>query len=324
MEYCTTRFKNIEKQEYKLEVVTPLFLGGADPSTPELRSAPFKGMLRFWWRALNGSNDLKEMKRNEACIFGSTEKKSMLCINIVEASGIKVDRSNLPPGESYRVESSRGTFNLGIIDYLAYGLCEYNKEKRQTEYVKGHFEPKTSFTLELYLKTDLFPQVYDALKCFLLYGGIGARSRNGFGSLYCADIQEDNLPKRSNPPLKFTAFSKDKDARLFRFGFHDSWDKALSEIGMYYREARLSLEGKHVYERRSLLSRPIIQAQHNSNSRHSKPYFLHVHKIGENQFRGQILSLPYQYYDPKDEGDYKKVCGEMNRYFESHAKEATK
>ena len=98
MEYCTTRFKNIVKHEYRLEVVTPLFLGGADPSTPELRVAPFKGMLRFWWRALYGSNDLKKMKSSEADIFGSTEKKSMLHINIVEASGIKVDRSNLPSG----------------------------------------------------------------------------------------------------------------------------------------------------------------------------------------------------------------------------------
>jgi len=316
MEYCTTRFKNIEKQEYKLEVVTPLFLGGADPSTPELRVAPFKGMLRFWWRALYGSNDLKEMKKEEAGIFGSTEKKSMLHINIVEASGIKVDRSNLPSGD-------RGTSNLGTIDYLAYGLCEYNKEKKQIEYVKGHFEPKTSFTLELYAKADLFPQVYDALKCFLLYGGIGARSRNGFGSLYCADIHiEDNPPERSNLPLKFTAFSKDK--RLFRFGFHDSWDKALSEIGKYYREARLLLEEKHLYERRSLLSKPIIQAQHNSNSRHSKPYFLHVNRIGENRFQGQILFLPYQYYDPDSENDYQEVCRDMNIRFERYAKEATK
>lgn len=38
-----------------LEIVTPLFLGGANPrGAPELRAASVRGVLRFWLRALLG------------------------------------------------------------------------------------------------------------------------------------------------------------------------------------------------------------------------------------------------------------------------------
>ena len=43
----------MQKLTVTLEAVTPLFLGGADPrGSPELRPASFRGVLRFWWRAL--------------------------------------------------------------------------------------------------------------------------------------------------------------------------------------------------------------------------------------------------------------------------------
>ncbi|MFZ1105749.1 MAG: type III-B CRISPR module RAMP protein Cmr1 [Hyphomicrobiaceae bacterium] len=38
--------------EAEFEIVTPMFLGGADPKgSAELRAASIKGALRFWWRA---------------------------------------------------------------------------------------------------------------------------------------------------------------------------------------------------------------------------------------------------------------------------------
>jgi CRISPR-associated protein Cmr1 len=33
------------------QVTTPLFCGGADGSSAELRPSSVKGVLRFWWRA---------------------------------------------------------------------------------------------------------------------------------------------------------------------------------------------------------------------------------------------------------------------------------
>ena len=72
MAFYVERFKNMETKEFEVEVVTPLFLGGAYLGKAELRVPSMKGALRFWWRALHGSDDLEHMKERESAIFGST------------------------------------------------------------------------------------------------------------------------------------------------------------------------------------------------------------------------------------------------------------
>src|SRR5271165_1850963 len=63
-----------------LEVTTPLFLGGVDPtSSVELRAPSIKGALRFWWRALAWSRHggdldsvrLERIRSEEARLFGA-------------------------------------------------------------------------------------------------------------------------------------------------------------------------------------------------------------------------------------------------------------
>ena len=65
---------------FECEVITPMFLAGADGVTPELRPPSIKGALRFWWRALNGHLELSELKRIEGKIFGDTSRRSNLII----------------------------------------------------------------------------------------------------------------------------------------------------------------------------------------------------------------------------------------------------
>ena len=82
MDFYISRFKDMEMREFDIEVVTPLFLGGADPQKAELRAASIKGALRFWWRAVYGCDDLEDMKKIEAGIFGSTENKASFNLQI--------------------------------------------------------------------------------------------------------------------------------------------------------------------------------------------------------------------------------------------------
>jgi CRISPR-associated protein Cmr1 len=44
----------MDSKEFEVEVVTPMFLGGANNLEAELRVPSIKGMLRFWWRATCG------------------------------------------------------------------------------------------------------------------------------------------------------------------------------------------------------------------------------------------------------------------------------
>ena len=61
--------------EATYRVVTPMFCGGADPERrAELRLPSFKGVLRFWWRALAWTRldgDLGRIRREEDALFGS-------------------------------------------------------------------------------------------------------------------------------------------------------------------------------------------------------------------------------------------------------------
>ncbi len=73
-----------------LETVTPLFLGGADPSgAPELRPPSFRGALRYWLRAALGGvigDNLEALKRAEAEVFGSTERASKIGVRVAPFS----------------------------------------------------------------------------------------------------------------------------------------------------------------------------------------------------------------------------------------------
>ncbi|MEO1928407.1 MAG: type III-B CRISPR module RAMP protein Cmr1, partial [Nautiliaceae bacterium] len=66
----------MEFMKIKCEIITPLLMHGADGKRAELREQSFKGVMRFWWRAINGNLGLKELKEKEAEIFGDTNKKS--------------------------------------------------------------------------------------------------------------------------------------------------------------------------------------------------------------------------------------------------------
>ena len=60
---------------YKCVILTPMFLYGTDGKTPELRPPSIKGMMRFWWRAINGDLEVGELKKREGEVFGGTDKK---------------------------------------------------------------------------------------------------------------------------------------------------------------------------------------------------------------------------------------------------------
>ena len=53
-------------ETFKLKVLTPMFMGGADSDgEPELRAASIRGAMRFWFRAIAGAviNGLRKVYR---------------------------------------------------------------------------------------------------------------------------------------------------------------------------------------------------------------------------------------------------------------------
>lgn len=315
--FCISRFKDMEKREYECEVVTPLFLGGADPKKAEMRIPSIKGALRFWWRAQYDNEDLKKMAVKEANIFGSTEKKSSVSMRLYETANNPILK-DLPSGTLVQVNGK--AYKTSIINYLSYGLFEYKKEIRKNVYNKEYFEPKAAFKIVMNFPKNIENEVTNAIKALINFGGLGARSRNGFGSLHCDELVDHRF-KKEGPLKSFTAFSQ--GAILFnQFSTHNRWEDALSEIGMVYREARLKLESRHNWDKRSLIAMPIEAQRENippqiRSGRHAKPYFLHVNKTTEGKYQGHILFLPYLYKTGSDDKanrlkEYSEVCEKMN------------
>lgn len=303
MTFYISRYKNMDSVEFDLEIVTPMFLGGANTTDAELRVPSIKGMLRFWWRATCGIESLEEMKKEEAKIFGSTEQKASFSMKLEDLNNIKAIKSNLPPGKKFQVEGK--TFSFGIIDYLAFGIRDH-----RNRYTRQHFPSGSQFRLKFnFYDRDYKQSVLKAFHSFIDNGGLGAKSRNGFGSLSLRENHKNNMQFKGN--LKqYLALSH--NSKLFNgLSEYDKWEGALSEIGMAYKDARLSVERKHVYDKRLLIAKPIIQAG-NSKERHAKPYFLRIKKHANGKFQGQILFMPYEYYQIEKHNEYMQVCKKVN------------
>ena len=67
-----SRYVNTEKIDFTVEFLTPCFLGGADQNA-EVRVAPLKAGLRYWWRVLYGQKYGDKLKSVEDEIFGTAK-----------------------------------------------------------------------------------------------------------------------------------------------------------------------------------------------------------------------------------------------------------
>src|SRR5690554_5560805 len=157
--------------EATYKITTPMFLAGAEQEkTPELRPPSFKGLLRFWFRAvaLPKLESWKEVQKLEKELFGSTDQQSSFFLDLDIA-----EKENTSP-ENRRVEGLRNKY--GLI-YLGHGLINFRGELQ-----RPYYKDSSIFTLRLLLKKR---NVSEGAKFFLpltlkalgLFGGVGARSR---------------------------------------------------------------------------------------------------------------------------------------------------
>lgn len=314
MTFYISRYKKMDSVEFDIEIVTPMFLGGANTTDAELRVPSIKGMLRFWWRATCGIESLEKMKKEEAEIFGSTEQKASFSIQVVNSNNINFMLDLKERGKKFKVHGH----DVSIIDYLSYGTHNYEKGQGNV-YFKQHITPDSSFFLRFqFYNNELKDDVLRAMYFFIVYGGLGSRNRNGFGSLHIKN-NDDKMPIYDQLPLSsFSAFST--KAKLFKFVQKNTWHEALSEIGTAYKEAKLCVDPSHFYNNRKLVVAPITVKKRNEADldRHAKPYFLHVNKHKNRKFTGQILFMPYNYlaahkdYSKKKLSQYLKTCEKMN------------
>ena len=192
--------------EVTYRVVTPLFCAGADSTHPEIRLPSFKGVLRFWWRALAWLRcraDLEAIRRQEDALFGSAGG-GQSCVSM------RLELTTNPPivrkGEVLTVSRTGGDVVGEGARYLGYGVMEaFASKKRGTkngQLTRACRRAPFDFTVHMRCRdlddTDL-ASLKDALVVLGTLGGMGAKSRKGYGSLAIQSLRVSGVNQWSRP-----------------------------------------------------------------------------------------------------------------------------
>jgi CRISPR-associated protein Cmr1 len=188
--------------EIPLEVVTPLYGGGArtrevDQGTP-VRTPSIRGQLRFWWRALYGGSygDAASLYARERALFGGLGKEP----EQVERSRVGVEVRDLRRSDLTRED-------VTLRDPAAYALWPARATTQGGRQPPAErWAPGMGFTLMVFLMpgsdvaTDC-REVEGTLRAWLLFGGIGGRTRRGCGALGITDetARAQWLPESLDP-----------------------------------------------------------------------------------------------------------------------------
>jgi CRISPR-associated protein Cmr1 len=166
------------------EILTPMFLGGADQNKAELRAPSIKGALRFWYRAL----DPRFFER-EPTIFGAGGEgagQSLLVVRCREVEGAG-DQKSFAGYNPDQFTQGRGTKATKGLIYLGYPFNMGKNTERRA------INPGTRFSVSVSCHRAWKGAPEDAqlpLRSALAslwalghLGALGSRSRRGFGAL---------------------------------------------------------------------------------------------------------------------------------------------
>lgn len=190
----------VETREYKL--ITPLFGGGVEPNTPDpvtiIRATEIRGHLRFWWRATRGGQfkTIEELKQAEDAIWGAAAKfdKDGKVISGPSGLDIRVEIKNIDDIQhipTYKVQTNdKGEFTARytchiVPEYLSFPLKPQRDVLEEMKYDTPIYYVATNIKFKLFIITNkTFKDDIDAaLWAWETFGGIGARTRRGFGAI---------------------------------------------------------------------------------------------------------------------------------------------
>ncbi len=179
---------------YEIELTTPLFSSGARTDGPaELRPPSIRGAMRFWFRAMMGSviHELNQLQKQEARVFGSTSGRSPLTVRVQPVT-INEGRQGNPLAPA----------NFNMLTYLAgQGLLRYDNQTRSFLLSRNCFLPGSRFRVTLlWWGSGQDAVVQGCFRLLELFGGLGARTRRGFGGFRVVKIDDEEVAEQATPP----------------------------------------------------------------------------------------------------------------------------
>lgn len=194
--------------EFTLRLVTPAFIGGGDDieantsleykgrkprhrqigqGGDSLRIPSLRGVLRFWLRAKEDPRNLEGLHSTEAMVFGSADTGQGLRIRPIGRPAWKAEEITAPAGDAKA--------------YLGYGPLNYSEATRGfSSHNKFTFRDAipagTAFSFAASGTSRQIEELRSCLILLHLFGGIGARSRRGWGSV---EVESPEIPSLVKP-----------------------------------------------------------------------------------------------------------------------------
>ena len=175
-----------------------------DPVTP-VRVPSVRGQLRFWWRACNpsGCKTVEELRKREGEIWGTTSQASR--VEVTVADQLKSPRSVAvyEYNDKRRLVPCRG---MHEIAYGAFPLQPSRDDQQAGAQPWGLYDyGNAAFTLRFSYLEEYRNDVEAALWAWETFGGLGGRTRRGFGAIARVGDQnaavKDELKKYHANPL---------------------------------------------------------------------------------------------------------------------------
>ncbi len=208
----------MQTRQFQIQFHTPAFLGDANQSG-RWRTPPFKAQLRQWWRVAYAAQqqfavNVKEMRDMEGRLFGHAwlENDRDAGNNEVAArkSLVRIRLSRWDEGQlkSWQSASKVNHPEVGMVDsnlYMGYGPVLLPRGSREVT-LKSNAAIQAKEQAQLFIA---FPDEYaalldHALQLMSLYGTVGGRSRNGWGSYSLAPVDGASAPNAATPSQPLT------------------------------------------------------------------------------------------------------------------------
>lgn len=217
----------VQTRHYTL--ITPLFGGGVKPHENDLdnliRSTEIRGQLRFWWRAIRGGQPdfegkLDKMKDREDEIWGAASNTNQSKDGNSKSPGedkekvrkeaVQIEVEVTKKGQAVKPFSpfinNKGKPDLAshkdVPDYASFPLRP-PEERLRKDREKTHVDDLRQdihFTLTIACSERWSDDVEAALWAWETFGGVGARTRRGFGALLLQKIDANEIKDGALPP----------------------------------------------------------------------------------------------------------------------------
>jgi len=201
------------KAELKVKFATPTFVRGANPRESELRAAPVKGAMRWWFRALAGNyfgHEIEGLKRAEGYVFGSTGQRSRVVVDVSPKNPQKFE-----PDEGFKK-----------LSYIWFSILRSNPK------IATYYPPGTEFKIAIQSHDRrAFNAALISLWALVSLGGLGFRSRRGAGSMEFGEGSVDAF-NDLGLPLRFS------DVKAFR----ESIENAIKAMGRLLNKKQIQFQ----------------------------------------------------------------------------------